>query len=232
MIDRPRPAALSPRTPARSLSLTARTGKSTHHTNMSEQSLQPPTPTSLNSPLSPTSPISIRRAISQEPLKRDTIRTHPHPHPHPSYKDIRPLPSDPLFKAARVKLSSIDQEAMRKLRTTMEAFSDTSSSHSNQTSPQSPKFPMVGSSASGQGQGRELGSRRSTLSRHVMMGNEQVGETSTTGESLLSEPAFQVVSLVLSGQRGKIDTCLESEYQNVQYSCRLRHCGGGPWRRW
>ena len=60
----------------------------------------------------PDSPQQLRRSASDDSLAANHKRSSP------SFSDP-PKAFDPLFHAARAKLSSIDQEAMRKLRSTM-----------------------------------------------------------------------------------------------------------------
>ena len=74
-----------------------------------------------------------------------------------------------LLSSARIKMSTRDQEAMRKLRSTMMEYSDSTSSKS--TSPLSPMFPSAM-----QNPPKELRSRRSTLSHQIMPGeDEEIG---------------------------------------------------------
>lgn len=122
-------------------------------------------------PLSPTSPTSMRRVLSFD----DTAEAS-RPPPLPPKDDMSP--TDPLFRAARAKLSTIDQEAMRKLRSSMVDISGdegSSRSHSNPTSPNNRTF------STGPPETRPRGSRRSTLSKLVTQDEE--GRDSSTPAS-------------------------------------------------
>jgi hypothetical protein len=125
------------------------------------------------SPITPTSPSSMRRVLSYE----DTRNT-PVPPPLPPKDNVSP--TDPLFRAARVKVSGIDQEAMRKLRSTMVEYSGdegSSRSHSTSTSPVNPMFPA------GRADVRSRGSRRSTLSKVIVQDDEDRNETTPVASS-------------------------------------------------
>ncbi|WWC89349.1 uncharacterized protein L201_004271 [Kwoniella dendrophila CBS 6074] len=76
-----------------------------------------------------------------------------------------------LLQSARAKLSEMDQEAMKKMRSTMMDYPDSSSS--TKSSPASARFPP--DSQEGR---RELRTRRSTLSKHIGM-NDIVEEHKT-----------------------------------------------------
>ncbi|WWD17365.1 hypothetical protein CI109_101806 [Kwoniella shandongensis] len=84
----------------------------------------------------------------------------PPPQPPPN----GPTPIDPLFHSARIKLSSRDQEAMRKLRSTMMERDDSGSS-TKSNSPSSPVYPANSQASSIRG----TRSRTSTLSRQVVL---------------------------------------------------------------
>ncbi|WVF71424.1 hypothetical protein IAT40_006228 [Kwoniella sp. CBS 6097] len=81
-----------------------------------------------------------------------------------------------LLQSARLKLSSIDQEAMKKMRTTMMEYPESSSSKSD--SPASMRFPLDHQPST-----RELRPRRSTLSRQVLITPEPVENEGSTGGS-------------------------------------------------
>jgi len=124
---------------------------------------------SLLSPVSPTSSASMRRAASHEDAPG--LPAEVPPLPPPKTATGKPL-TDPLLHAARAKMSSQDQEAMRKLRSTMVELSEegstksptASTSASTSNSPNSAMFPSIATSASS----HHLRSRRSTLSRLVV----------------------------------------------------------------
>jgi hypothetical protein len=123
---------------------------------------------------SPTSPDSLRRTMSSEgsrSARSSLSRSTPPPHPPP--KD--PIPQRPpdaeaaLLQSVRMKMSSQDQEAMRKIRLTMDmSTSDTGSSNSSLKSPVYSGSGQGSASSTSHGHGRPtVGSRRSTLSRQI-----------------------------------------------------------------
>ncbi|WVQ99369.1 hypothetical protein IAU59_006502 [Kwoniella sp. CBS 9459] len=81
-----------------------------------------------------------------------------------------------LLQSARLKLSSMDQEAMKKMRTTMMEYPESGSSKSN--SPASLRFPLEHQTSA-----RELRPRRSTLSRQVLITPEPVENEQEAGGS-------------------------------------------------
>jgi hypothetical protein len=148
----------------------------------------------------------MRRAFSQEPFRREYFPSvnqyRPGGNVPPSVppKDTPLAPSsDPLLAAARAKMSSQDQEAMRKLRSTMMELSDSGSSHGGR-SPSSPGFPSGGTTPNGRdprsressGQsviaGGVVRSRRSTLSKQVVPDDRSSAE-----ELLDQEPVPQAI---------------------------------------
>ncbi|WVQ82300.1 hypothetical protein IAT38_004428 [Cryptococcus sp. DSM 104549] len=170
------------------------------------------TPASFHTPMAST-PGTLRRALSEEDARSPvgSVRSPQGYHGQgrqgsssgsspSSYKPSLPLPPAPpetdaqptLLASARIKLSSRDQEAMRKLRSTMmeqsfAAHSDSGGPSCNSAagSPSSPRFPPgtgagTGYPPAGQGQGKTVRPRRSTLSRQVMASPEP-GSTSGSG---------------------------------------------------
>nr|XP_019046284.1 hypothetical protein I302_05027 [Kwoniella bestiolae CBS 10118]OCF25214.1 hypothetical protein I302_05027 [Kwoniella bestiolae CBS 10118] len=81
-----------------------------------------------------------------------------------------------LLQSARLKLSTMDQEAMKKMRSTMMDYPESTSSKS---SPSSARFPPaeyqdLNSNGTGSGSGaRKLRTRRSTLSKQIPLGETQ-----------------------------------------------------------
>ncbi|KAE8537841.1 hypothetical protein D1P53_005902 [Cryptococcus gattii VGV] len=158
--------------------------------------LSPLTPSELGTPItpSPTSTASFHTATVATPktlgrvMSEEGDRSHygamipdvlpfalpGYQHSMSSLDPLQELNPDPaqaaLLQSARLQLSSKDQEAMRKIRSTMmdHNFSDPESS--NSVSPSSPGFP--GASAAGPSKGQGLSTRRSTLSK-VVMGESQ-----------------------------------------------------------
>ncbi|OCF42931.1 hypothetical protein I317_03282 [Kwoniella heveanensis CBS 569] len=93
-----------------------------------------------------------------------------------------------LLQSARLKLSSMDQEAMKKMRSTMMEYPDSGSSKSN--SPASLRFPLEHQPST-----RELGPRRSTLSRQVLITPESVeNEASAEGTDGRKESSSNIRS--------------------------------------
>lgn len=124
---------------------------------------------SLLSPVSPSTSSSMRRGASSD----DSPAQNGDAPPLPTPKLASGIPlTDPLLHAARAKMSSQDQEAMRKLRSTMVELSDegssksasASASASASNSPNSPMFPGAATPNSA----HQLRPRRSTLSRLVV----------------------------------------------------------------
>nr|XP_019010932.1 uncharacterized protein I206_04237 [Kwoniella pini CBS 10737]OCF49713.1 hypothetical protein I206_04237 [Kwoniella pini CBS 10737] len=70
-----------------------------------------------------------------------------------------------LLQSARLKLSTMDQEAMKKMRNTMMEYPESSSSKSSPASARFPPESMDGK--------RELRTRRSTLSRQIAVNDEE-----------------------------------------------------------
>ncbi|ORX36746.1 ras guanine nucleotide exchange factor domain-containing protein [Kockovaella imperatae] len=107
----------------------------------------------------------LRHSVSDESLQVGRSGRSSSEPPAPPSKEGSDLPSDMLLQAARLKLSSMDQEAMRKLRSTMQEYSDTSDSQSlGDPSILSPRSGNTDSSFGRQGHER---SRSSTLSKPV-----------------------------------------------------------------
>jgi hypothetical protein len=110
---------------------------------------------------------SLRRTMSSEDSRSIQTRSTISPPPLPPPKDPiprRPPDQEKVIREVRMKMSSRDQEAMRKLRLTMPMNVDMSVSDSGSS--------RVGSSSTlGHGNGQSgrpgLGSRRSTLSRQI-----------------------------------------------------------------
>ncbi|WVR07009.1 hypothetical protein IAU60_004048 [Kwoniella sp. DSM 27419] len=119
----------------------------------------------------------------------------PKPKTKPKPKPVVVIPREPeeaaLLQSARIKLSTIDQEAMKKLRSTMTMldldYTTGSSSASGSDSPASLRFPPEGQKimSRSKGKGREVvdqagpadldtvRSRRSTLSRELRMPDKE-----------------------------------------------------------
>lgn len=182
--------------------------------------LLPPTISELVSPVtpSPMSPASFHTATAGTPdtLARVTSEEDDRsrygakgpdvpPVAHPGYQHLLPyldslqeLNPDPaqaaLLQSARLKLSSKDKEAMRKIRFTMmeQNFSDSASS--NSVSPSSPRFPQY--SAAGPSKGQELRTRRPILSKFVVTeprgdsGEDEDVERLETMKRWQSQPAL------------------------------------------
>ena len=154
------PSAKSPhKSPARSFSLSGKP-----RTTFTGQIIVPSIPASeLVRPPYDTAPNStIRRSVSDESIQVRSGRSSSEP-PAPPPKEPPLLAYDPLFQAARLKLSSRDQEAMRKIRSTMNSDSSDTQSRGN-PSPLSPLFP---NHASGSGSIGRMRSRGSALSKQV-----------------------------------------------------------------
>lgn len=145
---------------------------------------------------------SLRRTVSSEDQVSFTSSNTSAPPPHPPPKD--PLPRRPpdirnmegqslgmaesptLLQTVRMKMSTKDQEAMRKLRLTMDMSESVSGSGSSAgVSPLSPNFGgSISASNHGQGQSRPpMGSRRSTLSRQMI--SEDLDDQETQPPPLL-----------------------------------------------
>ncbi|OXB39978.1 ras guanyl-nucleotide exchange factor [Cryptococcus neoformans] len=182
--------------------------------------LSPPTPSELISPVTPSpmtpasfhtatadTPDTLARVISEEddgsryssmgpnvlPIALPGYQ-HSMSYPGPS-QELNPDPTQAaLLQSASLKLSSKDQEAMRKIRSTMmeQNFSDSASS--NSVSSSSPRFPQT--SAAGPCEGRELITRRSTLSKVVVTerqgdsGEDEDVERLETMKRWQSQPAL------------------------------------------
>jgi hypothetical protein len=116
----------------------------------------------------------MRRAASYEDAAGQSSEAIPPPPPPKDFSGIPP--TDPLSRAARVKMSSQDQQAMRKLRSHMVELSDegTSRSASASTSASTSNSPdgplLLGSTTPGTS--HQLRSRRSTLSKLVLPDEE------------------------------------------------------------
>ena len=227
----PGPGASSPprKSPGRSFSLSLkskgklplRTGLHDRRWDLDAVPFRPP-PSSSDSN-------SLRRTMSSEDsISVQTLSLTTSPPPMPPPKD--PIPQRPpdrhskVIRDVRMKMSSQDQEAMRKLRLTMDIgmgmANSTSDSGSSSGSLQSPM--RVGSSSSlghgsgqGQGHGRPgLGSRRSTLSRQIT--SEDLDDPIPASVSL-SQPEgygrtdYQNVSDTNTHTNTDIDTSTEPE---------------------
>lgn len=142
-----------------------------------------PTRTPTTAASTATADSSLRRTVSSEDTmstKSSSITTAPPSHPPP--KDPVPRrPPEKLLSEVRAKMSTKDQEAMRKLRLTMDISDSSSSGHSHATSPLSPFFAANGGGGGGPRAGSisshhshaptrpPLGSRQSSaLSRQIV----------------------------------------------------------------
>lgn len=182
--------------------------------------LSPPTPSALVSPVtpSPMTPASFHTATADTPdtLARVTSEEddgsrynsmgpnvlpialpgyqHSMSYPDPP-QELNPDPAQAaLLQSASLKLSSKDQEAMRKIRSTMMERNFSDSASSNSVSSSSPRFPQT--SAAGPCEGRELTTRRSTLSKVVVTerqgdnGEDEDVERLETMKRWQSQPAL------------------------------------------
>ncbi|WVO16238.1 hypothetical protein L204_103909 [Cryptococcus depauperatus] len=166
----------------------------------------PTTPVSFHTP--PTStPSALRRVMSEEDTRlcvSKSSETSPIVPPGygnaPFQQSMMDYVVDPvqasLLQSARLKLSSKDQEAMRKLRSSMMEQSNSDSASSKSVSPSSPRFPPV----TGLSHGRVLRTRRSTLSRVVMPEHEDETRKSEGSDEVpmkrgKSQPALSRESL-------------------------------------
>ncbi|KAK4687572.1 hypothetical protein P7C73_g2543, partial [Tremellales sp. Uapishka_1] len=146
---------------------------------------------------SPTSPSSFRRSLSEEDNHAKYSRTH-----ETNTAELDPAQSA-LFQSARRKMSSQDNEAMKKLRSSMLDFSDSSASSAS-TSPLSPLFPAGAPSSS-----RDLRPRRSTLSKQLLPEDEDVNATPMADKTPVqvnnrpSSSADHVIAVIGHGGVGK-----------------------------
>lgn len=142
-------------------------------TTHEEMDREPPTATSATDS-------SLRRTVSSEDT-RSLASSCTSPPPHPPPKD--PIPRRPpdarygllaesptLLQTVRMKMSTDDQEAMRKLRLTMDMSESTGTGTGTGSSGGSPLSPNFGgaSSSSHSHSRPTIGSRRSTLSRQMI----------------------------------------------------------------
>lgn len=147
----------------------------------------PLTPSELGTPItpSPTSTASFHTATVGTPktlgrlMSEEGDRSHysamipdvlpfalpGYQHSMSSFDPLQELNPDPaqaaLLQSARLQLSSKDQEAMRKIRSTMMDHNFSDSASSNSVSPSSPEFPQASAARLSKSQG--LSTRRSTL---------------------------------------------------------------------
>lgn len=184
----------------------------------------PSTGTSTN-----TGDSSLRRTVSSEDT-RSLASSHTSPPPHPPPKD--PIPRRPpdsstaygssgwgqsptILQTVRMKMSNDDQEAMRKLRLTMDmSESGTGTGSSRGGSPLSPNFGESISSHShshSHGHGRPpMGSRRTTLSRQMI------------SEDLDDEPTPPKVEEHVSTNRKQTATRTDLSLGPAPFQRRLR----------
>lgn len=172
---------------------------------------EPSTASTATTATTTTGDSSLRRTVSSgDTTSLRSSQTSPPPHPPP--KDPIPRrPPDPSFaesptllQSARLKMSSKDQEAMRKLRLTMD-MSDSGSSGGSK-SPLSPSFGNGGgggsSSSHSQGHGRPtMGSRRSTLSRQVVSEDLDDGPTLPIAAQHVSDLSLCACSSLTEGAK-------------------------------
>lgn len=183
--------------------------------------LSPPTPSELGTPItpSPTSTASSHTATVATPttlgrvMSEEGDRSHygamipdvlpfalpGYQHSMSYFDPLQELNPDPaqaaLLQSARLKLSSKDQEAMRKIRSTMMDHNFSDSASSNSVSPLSPEFPQASATRPSKGQG--LSTRRSTLWKVVMAEsqgdkgeNEDIEGLETSIKRRHSQPAL------------------------------------------
>ena len=150
----------SPRTSPR-----PRTAPSPHKSPTRSFSISgnPRSATILSQIILPDTAQPLRRSASDESLAPNHKRSSR------SFSDP-PQPYDPLFHAARAKLSSIDQEAMRKLRSTMLDQTDSSGT----PSPATHFFPRASTSKSVNSPDHVI----------AVLGNSGVGKTTVIQRAL------------------------------------------------
>lgn len=183
--------------------------------------LSPPTPSELGTPIthSPMSTASLHTATVGTPktlgrvMSEEGDRSHygamipdvlplalpGYQHSMSYFDPLQELNPDPaqaaLLQSARLQLSSKDQEAMRKIRSTMMDHNFSDSASSNSVSPLSPEFPQASAARPSEGQG--LSTRRSTLWKVVMAEsqgdkaeNEDIEGLETSIKRWHSQPAL------------------------------------------